>query len=1084
MSKSGVTGPLLQAIGTVLLFVPGAQGLGIALIAAGSYQSGQYQKRKAIEDYNASLKDRYVMTSTFDGVRSRIYGRARNVDGVLFKATHGDLSQYYTLVVAFAGHEIDAFEQIYFNDQPVSLDAYGNVSSAPYSKTTNRHWTDSVVISSTNTVTLSRTPVAGPIGVTYKDSGSKRGVSGLSYASVSGNVITFDPGHAGLAVQVTYTYTDYNSYAKVYLYNGSATQDISSALAARVPGLVNASHKFSGIALAIVDLEYNQDVFPSGVPNITALIRGAKDVYDPRTSTTGWTDNPALCIRDWALYQYGGGCSTDEINDASIIAAANACDVTHTYVEQLQLSGIPGTTVTYAPPPWYTAGSATIVDFSTGSPGGSVAYTESTATGLLVISIVLPPGVVNVQVSYPSTRGIFRCGYVCKLDVSPETHLAEMVESMGGKWGWAGGQLKVRAGVYQSPVLTIDDSFMSDQGGTRSIVPDLPIADVVNTYRLTIADETQNYAPVQLPALSPSAYLALDGVELAAEIQMGAIGFGPQALHVAGILLREQRQSLTLTWPCNMKAWAIELFDVIQINSVRYGWSAKTFEVLAWQHSLKGGVILTLKETDASIYTPDDAFSALDQADNTALPNPFNVPDVTGLAADSGTSELQLMSDGTIVSRIHVTWDAVQDQAVAADGHIDVGYQFIDPVSGAGPEVVFSVLGSSTDAYIAPAQDGMAYAIRVRARNLLVRGNWCPGITHIVVGKTEPPPAVDNFTISTQADGTRLIAGGYLSANRPVDLAGYRIRYLAGSGSYTWSSMQPFQTDTGFFTTLPVETNLLLAGTYTLGIVGVDTSGNESVTPNFIVATLPNPRLGDVIELIDEQATGWPGVLTDCVAESWNGSIALRARDQATWSSTDPIPSTWAAWTRWVWDPVTSFSYVTSVTDFGSSFAVLPVVAYTASGTVTTEVATSSDGTTWSSWAAIASTVVTRYIKCRITVSVPSGSSTGPGVTPVCTLSALSVSYVGKVTSETGNDLDTSTVTGAHRIGTGNIRLPSSRVWAHISRISVTLQNVSAGWTWTLIDKDGTNGPQIKIYNGSGSLADALIDWTIEGVSS
>ena len=73
-------------------------------------------------------------------------------------------------------------------------------------------------------------------------------------------------------------------------------------------------------------LEFDRDAFPRGLPNISATIRGKK-VFDPRDSSTAFSNNPALCIRDYLTdTRYGLGCSADEIDDTSFIAAANACD--------------------------------------------------------------------------------------------------------------------------------------------------------------------------------------------------------------------------------------------------------------------------------------------------------------------------------------------------------------------------------------------------------------------------------------------------------------------------------------------------------------------------------------------------------------------------------------------------------------------------------------------------------------------------------------------------------------------------------------------------------------------------------------
>ncbi len=78
-----------------------------------------------------------------------------------------------------------------------------------------------------------------------------------------------------------------------------------------------------GIAHLYVRLTYDADVFASGIPTITATVKGKK-VYDPRTNTTGWSANAALCIRDYITSSYGLADST--VNDTYFSAAANDCD--------------------------------------------------------------------------------------------------------------------------------------------------------------------------------------------------------------------------------------------------------------------------------------------------------------------------------------------------------------------------------------------------------------------------------------------------------------------------------------------------------------------------------------------------------------------------------------------------------------------------------------------------------------------------------------------------------------------------------------------------------------------------------------
>ena len=120
---------------------------------------------------------------------------------------------------------------------------------------------------------------------------------------------------------------------EVYKQLGSATQTANSTLVSRSGAGWSNSHRLQGIAYLYVRLEFDADAFPQGIPNISALVRGKK-VYDPRTSTTAYSDNPALCLRDYLLDDtYGLGADTAEIDDTAITTAANICD------ESVALSG-------------------------------------------------------------------------------------------------------------------------------------------------------------------------------------------------------------------------------------------------------------------------------------------------------------------------------------------------------------------------------------------------------------------------------------------------------------------------------------------------------------------------------------------------------------------------------------------------------------------------------------------------------------------------------------------------------------------------------------------------------------------------
>ena len=89
-----------------------------------------------------------------------------------------------------------------------------------------------------------------------------------------------------------------------------------------------ANHRLQGIAYIYLRLEYNQSNFPNGIPDISAIVKGKK-CYDPRTTLTAYTNNPALCIRDYITDDtYGLGATDAEVDDDTFIAGANICDET------------------------------------------------------------------------------------------------------------------------------------------------------------------------------------------------------------------------------------------------------------------------------------------------------------------------------------------------------------------------------------------------------------------------------------------------------------------------------------------------------------------------------------------------------------------------------------------------------------------------------------------------------------------------------------------------------------------------------------------------------------------------------------
>jgi len=117
----------------------------------------------------------------------------------------------------------------------------------------------------------------------------------------------------------------FTGFLDTYTHTGSTTQSADSNLVSAVTGWTS-NHQLKGTAYVYVKLKFDQDVYASGLPTITADIKGTK-VYDPRTATTAWSNNPVLCIRDYLTNtRYGRGIETSLIDDTSFNAAANYCE--------------------------------------------------------------------------------------------------------------------------------------------------------------------------------------------------------------------------------------------------------------------------------------------------------------------------------------------------------------------------------------------------------------------------------------------------------------------------------------------------------------------------------------------------------------------------------------------------------------------------------------------------------------------------------------------------------------------------------------------------------------------------------------
>lgn len=117
----------------------------------------------------------------------------------------------------------------------------------------------------------------------------------------------------------------WRSLIRIKKHTGSPNQTVDPDLLAETS--VTNAFRGRGIAYLYVRMDWDTETFSSGTPTITAQVKGKK-VFDPRNSTTAWSDNAALCIRDYLEQPFGVNSiqSPASLLSNSWNIGANVCD--------------------------------------------------------------------------------------------------------------------------------------------------------------------------------------------------------------------------------------------------------------------------------------------------------------------------------------------------------------------------------------------------------------------------------------------------------------------------------------------------------------------------------------------------------------------------------------------------------------------------------------------------------------------------------------------------------------------------------------------------------------------------------------
>lgn len=291
---------LLATVGAVAALEVAALGLSAAWVSviAGSVGllvstglSLLLNRAPKVHSAEVQAQDRKQAVRSGVAPRNIVYGRAEVAGPVIYMASSGTYSEYIHVVMPLAGHAVHAFDAVRINSFIIPVAAY----------------------------------TAGSDGTAGSGVGSVTGHAARIYVRIPANRADGEIDSADISTSA-YPTSDLKRDAQVLinLYDGTQTSGPADLIAAR-PTEWTSAMALTGISFIHITIRYSNEVFPGGFQDLSVRLRGKK-LWDPRTDTTGYTDNAALAALDYLMEDYGLGVPSSEIDTDAVGAAANIAD--------------------------------------------------------------------------------------------------------------------------------------------------------------------------------------------------------------------------------------------------------------------------------------------------------------------------------------------------------------------------------------------------------------------------------------------------------------------------------------------------------------------------------------------------------------------------------------------------------------------------------------------------------------------------------------------------------------------------------------------------------------------------------------
>ena len=519
--------------------------------------------------------------------------------------------------------------------------------------------------------------------------------------------------------------TTNQSHVQMQFFDGDDSQVASSILSTLSDWTSN--HRLRGVSYLALKLRFNPDVF-SRVPRINALIQGRKiSTFDSSSSETTdqYSTNPAFVMLDYLTNTRFG-------------------------------KGVPIANIDI--PSFYTASQVAQTDIT--PTGSAVTNPQDNSSGNTI-------NLLDMNIALDTRNKVLN-------------NIRELVLSCRGLLSYAGGKYKLTIESTGSSVLTLDESDIigginiqseSKTDKYNKVLIDFPDID------LGFKNNTASFPPNDDSGLASADQHATmktaDGGELLeGRFTLQGLTSFHQAQEHAEVILRRSRNGLRVSLKASGEAMNLIVGDIVSITHATPSFSAKVFRVIGVTLNKDQTVNLNLVEHQDSFYTFATQSSVATIPDTT-LPNPLTI---SAPASVTLSDELVEYSEGTVITRLNILVGAstdkfVREYQVEAKKSTESNFKII----GRGIQLNYELLNVIDDA---------TYNVRVRAVNGLGVASAYTTADRKIVGATEPPSDVTNFSVNMLGSSQMQLNW---DANTDLDISFYEIRYQNVTNNAQWN---------------------------------------------------------------------------------------------------------------------------------------------------------------------------------------------------------------------------------------------------------------------------------------------------------